>query len=95
MTLRKARTVLTGVGLCCGFVVTIVGMSMLSAFGLAAIRPDSSLQVAGFSAVLLLALVWLSDGFPEKQDICPHTRERIGVALGRTAKPLPDMARGP
>jgi hypothetical protein len=91
----KVRLVLTGLGLCCGFGVTIVGLSMLSAFGLAAIRPDNSLQVAGFSAALLLMLVWLTNGFPEREDICPHTRERIGVALGRIAKPLPDMARGP
>ena len=96
---KRARLVLTSVAVCCGFSAVIVGLSMLSAFGLAAIRPENSLQVAGVSLVLLLVLVWLTNGFPEREDICPQTRQRISVALSKissgSTKPLPDMARGP
>jgi len=92
--LARLKPVLTGCVLCCTFCVGVLGMAMLSAFGLAAMTPGDAPQTIGIVLLLLLLLVWLTDGLPEREDWCLHARKRIGLGKRATA-PLPDMAREP
>jgi hypothetical protein len=92
--LRRLKPVLTACSLCCGFCAALLGMTMLSAFGLATLRPGDTTQTVGIVVLLLLVLVGMTDGLPEREDCCLHAREQIGLGKRAAAKPLPDMARG-
>ena len=93
--LRRLKPVLTACVLLCGFCAGIVGMAMVSAFGLAAMAPGDAWQTIGVVLLLLLLLVWLTDGLPEREDCCLRTRARIGLGKLSTTPPLPDMTREP
>jgi hypothetical protein len=93
--LRRLKPVLTVCALLCGFCAGIVGMAMISAFGLAAIAPEDTLQTIMLVLLLLLLLVWLTDGLPEREDCCLRARMHIGLGKRSITPPLPDMAREP
>ena len=91
--LRRLRTGLIGLGLCCVFAAATVGMAIVSTVALSSLTEQRALWAGMLAVVALLWLVWATDGLPERDECCQRASARFGFSSVR--KPTPDMARGP